>query len=88
MLAPVTERIAPELILRDPAAALQQLRHQWQPYERISLQLKRAVIAAEDDTRRVAYVQRALEGVLDCLDEGITVLGYTMDAKDIGSRRE
>ena len=29
MLAAVIERIAPELILRDPAAALQRLRHQW-----------------------------------------------------------
>ncbi|GAB2878399.1 monofunctional biosynthetic peptidoglycan transglycosylase [Uliginosibacterium flavum] len=36
-----------ELRQKDPKA---QLRHQWQPYERISLQLKRAVIAAEDDT--------------------------------------
>lgn len=36
-----------ELRQKDPKA---QLRRQWQPYERISLQLKRAVIAAEDDT--------------------------------------
>lgn len=26
-----------------------ELRHQWQPYEKISIQLKRAVVAAEDD---------------------------------------
>ena len=30
MLGAVTERIAPELILRDPAAALRRLRQQWQ----------------------------------------------------------
>ena len=36
-----------ELRQKDPKAKLQ---HQWQPYERISLHLKRAVIAAEDDT--------------------------------------
>ena len=35
-----------ELRLKNPKA---QLKHQWQPYERISVQLKRAVIAAEDD---------------------------------------
>jgi beta-glucosidase len=31
----------------------------------------------EDDDKRIAYVRRALEGVLDCLDEGIDVRGYT-----------
>jgi beta-glucosidase len=34
-------------------------------------------VAATEDERRVAYVQQALEGVLDCLDEGIDVRGYT-----------
>lgn len=36
-----------ELRVKDPKA---QLRRQWQPYERISVHLKRAVVAAEDDT--------------------------------------
>ncbi|HRQ56256.1 MAG TPA: monofunctional biosynthetic peptidoglycan transglycosylase [Azoarcus taiwanensis] len=35
-----------ELRERDPQA---QLRHEWVPYERISVHLKRAVVAAEDD---------------------------------------
>ena len=35
-----------ELRATDPKA---QLRHQWVPYERISIHLKRAVVAAEDD---------------------------------------
>ena len=34
-------------------------------------------IDATDDTRRIAYVQQALEGVLRCLDDGIDVRGYT-----------
>ena len=34
-------------------------------------------IATEDDTRRIAYVERALRGVAACLREGIDVRGYT-----------
>jgi beta-glucosidase len=34
-------------------------------------------LAATDDTRRVAYVRQALEGVLRCLEDGIDVRGYT-----------
>jgi len=34
-------------------------------------------IAATDDTRRIEYVRRALEGVLRCLADGIPVEGYT-----------
>jgi beta-glucosidase len=30
-----------------------------------------------DDTRRVAYVHESLRGVLDCLADGIDVIGYT-----------
>ncbi|ATE62363.1 monofunctional biosynthetic peptidoglycan transglycosylase [Thauera sinica] len=36
-----------ELRARDPEA---RLRHQWVPYEQISIHLKRAVVAAEDDS--------------------------------------
>lgn len=35
-----------ELQAKDPAASL---RHQWVPYERISVQMKRAVVSSEDD---------------------------------------
>jgi len=34
-------------------------------------------IGTDDDAARIAYVRTALEGVLDCIDEGIEVLGYT-----------
>ena len=33
-------------------------------------------IATDDDTRRVAYIDEALAGVRECLDEGIDVRGY------------
>jgi beta-glucosidase len=34
-------------------------------------------VATTDDTRRIEYVRRALEGVLRCLADGIPVEGYT-----------
>jgi beta-glucosidase len=34
-------------------------------------------VAAEDDSRRVAYMQRALRGVAACLRDGLDVRGYT-----------
>lgn len=33
-------------------------------------------IGTDDDTRRVVYIDRALAGVRDCIDEGIDVRGY------------
>jgi monofunctional biosynthetic peptidoglycan transglycosylase len=45
MTAFMSQRLA-ELRQKNPKA---ELRHQWLPYERISGQLKRAVVAAEDD---------------------------------------
>jgi beta-glucosidase len=33
-------------------------------------------IGTEDDTRRIAYTRRALEGVLRCLNDGIDLRGY------------
>ncbi|MFS0724310.1 glycoside hydrolase family 1 protein [Paenibacillus sp. 1P07SE] len=33
-------------------------------------------IATDNDERRVAYLDRALQGVADCLDDGIPVIGY------------
>ncbi len=34
-------------------------------------------IGTDDDPQRIEYVQRALEGVLACIDDGIDVRGYT-----------
>jgi beta-glucosidase len=33
-------------------------------------------IATDDDTQRIGFVGRALDGVLDCLAEGLDVRGY------------
>ena len=33
-------------------------------------------IATSDDSRRVEFIRRALEGVQDCIQEGIPVKGY------------
>jgi beta-glucosidase len=34
-------------------------------------------IATDDDTRRIAYIERALRGVAACLRDGLDVRGYT-----------
>src|SRR5437764_12219398 len=34
-------------------------------------------IGTDDDEQRIAYVRTALEGVLNCLGDGIDVCGYT-----------
>ena len=34
-------------------------------------------IGTADDTRRVEYIKRALQGVANCLDDGLDVRGYT-----------
>lgn len=34
-------------------------------------------IGTDDDEQRIAYVRTALDGVLECLDDGIDVRGYT-----------
>jgi len=34
-------------------------------------------IGTTDDTRRIAYVKRALQGVANCLNDGLDVRGYT-----------
>ncbi len=33
-------------------------------------------LATTDDTRRIAYIQRALQGVANCLNDGLDVRGY------------
>jgi beta-glucosidase len=34
-------------------------------------------IGTEDDTRRIEYVKRALNGVIRCLNDGLDIRGYT-----------
>lgn len=33
-------------------------------------------IATDDDSRRVAFIEKALEGVQNCIQDGIPVKGY------------
>jgi beta-glucosidase len=34
-------------------------------------------LATTDDTRRIEYIERALQGVFNCLKDGLDVRGYT-----------
>ncbi len=34
-------------------------------------------IGCEEDSRRIVYVERALQGVVRCLQDGLPILGYT-----------
>jgi beta-glucosidase len=43
---------------------------------RVPIMVTENGIGTEDDTRRVAYVERALKGVANCLTDGIDVRGY------------
>lgn len=51
------------------------VRYVWKSLE-IPIIITENGIATDDDTRRVAYIDRALQGVHDCIAEGIPVKGY------------
>lgn len=54
------------------------LRYAWdRTGGRVPLLVTENGIGTDDDDLRIAYVRTALEGVLQCLDEGIDVRGYT-----------
>jgi beta-glucosidase len=53
------------------------IRRAWEVTEGIPLLVTENGLSATDDTKRIDYVRQALHGVLDCLDEGIDVRGYT-----------
>lgn len=53
------------------------IRRAWEVTEGIPLVVTENGLCHEDDERRIAYVRRALEGVLASLDDGIDVGGYT-----------
>jgi beta-glucosidase len=53
------------------------LRRAWEVTEGTPLLVTENGVCHEDDARRIDYVAQALAGVLDCIDEGIEVLGYT-----------
>lgn len=43
---------------------------------RLPIYITESGVATEDDSRRVEYIRRSLNGVLECLAEGIDVRGY------------
>ncbi len=60
-----------------PEALGASLRRAWEATGGTPLVVTENGLATDDDDRRVDYVHRALTGVLDCLDDGIEVGGYT-----------
>lgn len=61
-----------------PPALANTLRYAWGfTGGRTPLLITENGLSSVDDERRIAYLRKALQGVLDCLDEGIDVRGYT-----------
>jgi beta-glucosidase len=61
-----------------PASLGNTLRRAWEATGgKLPLYVTENGIGTHDDAQRIAYVDAALDGVLDCLDEGIDVRGYT-----------
>ena len=52
------------------------IRRAWDVTDGIPVMVTENGIATSDDTRRIAYVDRALAGVRRCLDDGIDIRGY------------
>ena len=60
-----------------PESLANTIRHAWEVTEHVPVLVTENGIGTDDDEQRLAYVRRALAGVLDCLDDGVDVLGYT-----------
>jgi beta-glucosidase len=60
-----------------PEALEETLRRAWAMTDHTPLLVTENGIAAVDDAERIEYVERALQGVLRCIDDGIEVRGYT-----------
>jgi beta-glucosidase len=60
-----------------PEALEATIRRAWDVTEQTPVLVTENGISTDDDTRRVEYVRRALEGVLRCIADGIEVQGYT-----------
>ena len=60
-----------------PEALAASIRHAWAVTDHTPLLVTENGIGTDDDTERIDYLGRALEGVLDCIDEGIDLAGYT-----------
>jgi beta-glucosidase len=76
-----SEEGVPELIMGYeyyPQSLAGTIRRAWQVTRgQVPILVTENGIGTDDDAQRIAYVRSALEGVLDCLDEGIDVRGYT-----------
>jgi beta-glucosidase len=59
-----------------PEALEATIRRAWEVTQHVPLFVTENGIATTDDAERVAYVERALRGVLTCLRDGIDVRGY------------
>jgi beta-glucosidase len=53
------------------------IRRAWSYTDGVPIVVTENGIGTHDDTQRERYLRTALEGVLDCIDEGIDVRGYT-----------
>ncbi len=59
-----------------PEALEATIRRAWEVTRRVPLVVTENGIAATDDRERIAYVERALRGVLACLRDGLDIRGY------------
>ncbi|MCX7619524.1 MAG: glycoside hydrolase family 1 protein [Acidimicrobiales bacterium] len=53
------------------------IRRAWEVTGGVPVLVTENGIGTDDDDQRISYLRTALRGVLDCLADGITVLGYT-----------
>ena len=60
-----------------PQALAATIRRAWDQTGHVPILVTENGIGTDDDEQRIAYVAGALDGVLDCLDDGIDVQGYT-----------
>jgi beta-glucosidase len=60
-----------------PEALAATIRRAWEVTEGTPVLVTENGIGTDDDQQRIDYVTTALGGVLDCIDEGIDVRGYT-----------
>ena len=60
-----------------PESLAATIRRAWEVTEHVPVLVTENGIGTGDDDQRIRYVAAALDGVLDCLDDGIDVRGYT-----------
>lgn len=73
--APEVEKTLTQWEYFPPAAGIG-VRAAWELSGNVPVMITENGIATQDDARRIDYTRGALEGLLDCIDDGITLLGY------------